>query len=101
MSMNSKQIQDKIKDRLLSKSEEDLIREDEHILMDNYLSEIERIQKISGLNRKNLAQQIKTSPSYLTQVFRGDKPLNFYTLAKIQKALKIRFTVTACFKDNI
>lgn len=42
---------------------------------------------------------IKTSGSYLTQVFRGDKPLNFITLAKIQKALNIRFEISAHYKD--
>ena len=53
----------------------------------------EIVQEEKGITRKELASLIKTSPSYLTQVFRGDKPLNFITLAKIQRALGIRFTV--------
>lgn len=77
-----KQLQD-------SKSEEELIQEEADILMANYLSEIEKL----GITKKEIAEKIKTSPSYLTQVFRGDKPLNFITLAKIQRALKVRFTV--------
>jgi len=61
--------------------------------MANYLSEIEKYQKEHDINRKELAAKIKTSASYLTQVFKGDKPLNFFTIAKIQKALKVRFRV--------
>ncbi len=93
--MDFKEVQEKIQNRLTAKSEEDLIKEEEDILMANYLSEIERIQRKDGINRKELAKNIKTSPSYLTQVFRGDKPLNFYTIAKIQRALNIRFQVNS------
>jgi ribosome-binding protein aMBF1 (putative translation factor) len=61
--------------------------------MASFLSVIEIVQEEKGISRKELASMIKISPSYLTQVFRGDKPLNFITLAKIQKALGIRFRV--------
>lgn len=86
-------LRDKLKSWESSKTPEDLIKEDEYILMANYLSEIERVKSKLGFTRKSLAKEINTSASYLTQVFRGDKPLNFYTLAKIQKALGIRFQV--------
>jgi transcriptional regulator with XRE-family HTH domain len=61
--------------------------------MASFLSVIEIVQEEKGISRKELASMIKISPSYLTQVFRGDKPLNFITLAKIQKALGILFSV--------
>jgi ribosome-binding protein aMBF1 (putative translation factor) len=94
MNMNSKEIQNRIQKRIAAKSDEELIKEDEDVLMANYLSEIQRLQKKMGFTRKDLAAKINTSASYLTQVFRGDKPLNFYTLAKIQRALAIRFHVS-------
>lgn len=84
-----------IKASQLPKSEDELIKRYERILLGNYLSEIERIQSETGFNRKELAQKIATSASYLTQVFRGDKPLNIRTIIKIQRALKIRFKVEA------
>lgn len=103
--MNTKsdfdKIQEKFNQLLSSKSEEDLIKEDEYILMANYLSEIERIQKQKNINKKKLAQLINISASYLTQVFRGDKPLNFYTIAKIQRKLGIRFSVHAVYKNKL
>lgn len=76
-----------------SLTESEKIESDSFILMSSFLSVIEIVQEEKGITRKELASMIKTSPSYLTQVFRGDKPLNFITLAKIQRALGIRFSV--------
>ncbi len=85
---------------LTESNEEEGVHHDAYMLMAGFLSEIERVQLIIGVNRKELAEKIGTSPSYLTQVFRGDKPLNFYTLAKIQRALKIRFNTTISFDKS-
>ncbi len=89
------EIKNKFRSLINEQNEEEEIKHDAYILMAGYLSEIEQIQEIENLQRKDLASKIKISASYLTQVFRGDKPLNFYTLAKIQKALKIKFKVKA------
>ena len=82
------------------KSESQLIERDSLMLQANYLSEIERLTKLKGINRREIANKINTSPSYLTQVFRGDKPLNFLTLAKIKRALDLKFEVKASFKTE-
>ena len=95
-----KEIKDKFNSLLSESSEEEGLNHDAYMLMAGYLSEIERIQKKKSINRKELAKEIDISPSYLTQVFRGDKPLNFYTLAKIQRKLKIRFQVAAYELDG-
>lgn len=78
---------------LYQATEEEQINLDEYMLMAKYLSEIENILIEKSLTKKALANKIGTSPSYLTQVFRGDKPLNFKTLAKIQTVLNIQFEV--------
>ena len=91
----AEEIKKKFRDLTTSKSSEELIKHDAYILMSGYLSEIDRIQDVHNFNRTDLAKKIEVSPSYLTQVFRGNKPLNFFTLAKIQKALGIKFKVTA------
>jgi len=83
-----------------SKTEDALIKEDAYVLQADYLSEIERLYMDGGLNRKELAEKIKISPSYLSQVFRGDKPLNFLTLAKIKRALNLRFDLQASFASE-
>jgi ribosome-binding protein aMBF1 (putative translation factor) len=95
---SSSDIKAKFKSLIAHDSVESEIDHDAHILMAGFLSEIERIQKQKNISRKSLAERINTSASYLTQVFRGDKPLNFVTLAKIQKTLEIRFEIHARYK---
>lgn len=101
LNINKSEIQDKLRSITVSKSEQQLTERESLILQANFLSEIERLYKNEGLNRKELATKINTSPSYLTQVFRGDKPLNFLTLAKIKRALNLQFEVKASFKTEI
>lgn len=74
-------------------------RHDALMLMAAFLSEIEAIQNKKNISRKELAKKIHTSGSYLTQVFRSKKPLNFVTLAKIKRALDIRFEIRAFPKE--
>lgn len=81
------------------RSEEKEIEHDSLMLMAAFLSEIELFQEKKNITRKELAEKIKTSPSYLTQVFRSKKPLNFLTLAKIKRALNLRFEVKAFEKE--
>lgn len=88
MNSNNKveQIKDKFKSFSERRSEEQKIKHNEYMLMASFLSEIETVQKQKDIKRNKLAELVDISVSYLTQVFRGDKPLNFHTVAKIQKA---------------
>jgi transcriptional regulator with XRE-family HTH domain len=98
MNMTSKKLDEvkaKFKAIAAPLGEKEAIQGDAFMLMASYLSEIERLQHEQELNRGELAKKINVSSSYLTQVFRGNKPLNFETIAKINKALNIRFQVTA------
>lgn len=45
----------------------------------------------SGLSRSDLAGHLGVSKSYVSQLFAGDTPLNLRTLAKIERALGLRF----------
>jgi len=74
--------------------ESDEIEIEANLLMAKFLSEVQKKTEQLGVNRKVLASLIQSSPSYLTQIFRGQKPLNFITLAKFQRALNIKFDVT-------
>lgn len=76
-------------------TEEEAIKHDAQLLMFGFLSEVSKYQELQQMTRKTLSQKIRTSASYLTQLFRGNKPLNFETLAKLQKALNIKFQITA------
>jgi transcriptional regulator with XRE-family HTH domain len=73
---------------------ENKIEQDAQMLMFRFLSEIEKFTDLKGFSRKELAKRIGTSASYLTQVWRGDKPLNFQTVAKLQEVLNISFKIS-------
>ncbi len=92
---NHNDLKSNFEDLFKPRSDEKEIEHDSFMLMAGFLSEIEAIQEQQDISRKELAEKIKISPSYLTQVFRSKKPLNFMTLAKIKRALNIRFEVKA------
>ncbi|MBS1754728.1 MAG: helix-turn-helix transcriptional regulator [Ferruginibacter sp.] len=69
------------------------------MLMYRFLSEIEKITDERKIVRKELAKQIGVSASYLTQLYRGVKPLNIETLAKIELVLDFRFDIKAIEKS--
>lgn len=69
------------------------------MLMYRFLSEIEKLMEERNLSKKELAEAIGVSPSYVTQLYRGTKPLNIETLAKIELALDFRFEIKAVEKS--
>jgi ribosome-binding protein aMBF1 (putative translation factor) len=96
----ARQIQATYRKIMDSRPEAEKLEVDSLLLMSGFLSEIEAAMVKKKITRKLLAQLIGTSPSYLTQVFRGDKPLNFMTLAKMQKALNVGFVTRLYYKDK-
>ncbi len=81
-------------------TEEERLDNDTSLLMFRFLSIVEERCKSLGWTRAKLAQEIGTSPSYITQLFRGDKLVNMLTLAKMQKALGIGFEISAKMADG-
>ncbi|MEX1261819.1 MAG: helix-turn-helix transcriptional regulator [Balneolaceae bacterium] len=81
--------------KLFEKSPEEQIEHRAQMLSYIFLSEAQKAMDRKGWTRKRLAREIGTSASYLTQLFRGDRLLNFKTVAKIEVALEINFGVSA------
>lgn len=52
------------------------------------------------LLKKDLAQKIGTSPSYISQLFNGDRLLNMVTFAKMLKALDLQIDVAGRSKSD-
>jgi transcriptional regulator with XRE-family HTH domain len=75
--------------------ESEEIEHNAKMIMFRFLSEIEIITTEKKITRKVLAKNIGTSPSYVTQLFRGDKLINMITLAKLQKVFNITFNIKA------
>lgn len=80
--------------KLFEKSPADQVELRAQILSYIFLSEAQKAMDRMGWTRKQLAEEIGTSASYLTQLFRGDRMLNLKTIAKIEAALAIQFKVT-------
>lgn len=73
--------------------EQDKLDNEAKLLMFRFLDIVERKREKSGWSRKELAKNVGTSASYITQLMRGDKLINMHTLAKMQKALNIQFDI--------
>jgi len=71
------------------------LAQETRLLMYRFLSEVEKITEERGISRKELAKMIGTSPSFITQLYRGTKTVNLTTLAKFQKALNFSFRIEA------
>jgi len=68
---------------------------DARMLMYRFLSEVERITDERNISRKELAKLAGTSPSFITQLFQGNKIASLEFLSKLEKALDIQFSITA------
>ena len=94
--MSKPEIKKSFADIFNNSSSQENIDHDTQMLMFRFLSEIERVAENQGINkRKDLADLVGVSAGYLTQLFRGNKKLNFETVAKFQKALNIVFEIKA------
>lgn len=82
-------------------SEKDELKHDAKLLMFRFLSEIERISEDGVLQKKHFASALKTSASFITQLFKGDKIANLITLAKLQKKFNVVFEVRAVPADQV
>ena len=55
---------------------------------------MKEIEKIVAGRRKDIAEKLGVSPSYVSQLFSGDKVLNLYKVHKIQKAYHQQANIT-------
>ena len=81
--------------KLFEQSPEEQTEHRAQMLSYIFLSEAQKAMDRKGWTRKRLAKEIGTSASYLTQLFRGDRLLNFKTVAKIEATLEIHFSISA------
>lgn len=60
-----------------------------------FLSEVQKICDVRNISRKELAQKVKTSASFITQLFTGKKLISPLLIAKFQNAFEIEFEIKA------
>lgn len=82
--------------------EKEELDHDAHMIMFRFLSELEEYYSTGkNLKRNDLAAKLGVSPSYITQLFHGDKLLNFTMLARIQKAFNLTFEIKAHKNESL
>ncbi len=95
MSTKSKKIKSRFKKILKFESDAERNEHDSKILMFKFLSIVEERMNESLMSKKELAELLGTSPSYVTQLFRGTKTINLLTIAKLQRIFNMRFKIEA------
>ena len=65
------------------------------LLSFRFLSEVEALTAARGLTRRALAAAVGTTPSYITQLYRGDRLLNLTMAARFERVLGVQFHVKA------
>ena len=83
------------------RDEKEELDHEAHMIMFRFLSEVEEHSGAKKLKRNELASKLGVSSSYITQLFKGDKLLNFNMLAKIQKAFDITFQIKARKNESL
>jgi len=79
--------------KLFEKSPDQQIEHRAQMLSLIFLGKVDEALEQKGWTKKRLADEIGVSASYLTQLFRGDRMLNFKTIAKMEQALELRFEI--------
>ena len=89
----------KLKDKFLKalefKSSKDKVEHDSKILMFKFLSIVEEEMIKTNMTKKELANLLGTSPSYITQLFRGTKNINLLKIIELQNLFDLEFEITA------
>ncbi|WP_424290650.1 helix-turn-helix domain-containing protein [Daejeonella sp.] len=92
-SLTPNQIKNSFDELFNSFTDEELLDQEARLLSFRFLSEIESAMEQQKMSKKLLADKVNTSASYITQLFRGDRLLNFNILAKMQRVLGLKFEI--------
>lgn len=95
MSSENEKLMNELESLLAFNSEKEKLELEATLLHLKFVRIIEEAMKQEGLSKKNLADKLNTSKSYITQLFSGDKFLNIKTLARLEQLLNISFSIKA------
>ena len=95
MKLKNAEVNPAFADLFSYKTKEEKAEHDAQMISYRILSEIEVICEQKKIKKKDLADMLGTSRSYITQLFRGMKQVNTYIMAKMEDALDLSFEVKA------
>lgn len=77
------------------KNKQEELDHEAKMIMFRFLSELDKLFSEKPIKKKDLAEAIHTSRSFITQLYQGDKLINLINLAKIQDAYNLTFEIKA------
>lgn len=95
MSFENEQMVNELESLLSFNNKEEKMELEAELLHLKFIKVIEEAMKIEGISKAEIATQLATSKSYITQLFSGDKLLNMKMLARLQQVLDINFQIDA------
>ncbi|MDP8210064.1 MAG: helix-turn-helix transcriptional regulator [Candidatus Stygibacter australis] len=66
-----------------------------------FLEDVKDRMRIIGINQKELSEKMAVHPSFLSNVFNGNKLLNLKHIAKIERILNIDISLALISESNI
>jgi len=102
--MNTKsknlKVEPEFEDLFSFSSKEEKIDHRAQMISYRILSEIEKICDERNIRMKDLAAMVETSPSYVTQLFRGNKQVNTVFMAKCEEVFNMAFSFSICYENK-
>ena len=93
MNTKSKKIKKEFQDLLGFSNDGERIEHRSKMIMFNFLDIVEKEMTNRQMTKKDLAEKLNTSASYVTQLFTGTKTINLLTIAKLEEILNIKFQI--------
>lgn len=72
-------------------SDKDKLQFEAEMLHLRCMEVVQQLMDERGMNKKQLADALHTSKSYITQLFTADRLLNFTLLARLEQVFGVRF----------
>lgn len=101
MNMKSKKIKEEFQNLLGFQTDEEKIEHRSKMIMFNFLDIVEKEMVNSQMSKKELAERLNTSASFVTQLFTGTKTINLLTIAKLEEIFGIQFQITKAQKKKV
>ena len=94
MTSNNKQkeIKERLKSLLSFDDENDKLEFETSLIHLDIIDNIIELMNERGYTKARLAKELKTSKSYITQLFSGDKLVNLHLIAKLQRIFGVKFS---------
>jgi len=81
-------------DILIPKTDKEKLELEAKMIQLDFIARLQELMKYKNIkSKKELAALLGTTPSFVTQLFSGEKLINLKHLAKLQRALGIKYAI--------